>query len=126
MAELTNLSINNNEVVDYIVEQGTSGIWTYIKYNSGIVMLWGQDSKNIAISNAVGTLYRSETQYVDLPFTVYNMQHWVDCTDLNTMASNGPGNSSGTSIPYLLWRGSSYGAYTWYTKIFCIGRWKEI
>ena len=27
--------------VDYIVEQGTSGIWTYRKWNSGISECWG-------------------------------------------------------------------------------------
>ena len=27
--------------VDYIVEQGTSGIWTYRKWNSGIAECWG-------------------------------------------------------------------------------------
>ena len=28
--------------VDYIVEQGTSGIWTYRKWNSGIAECWGK------------------------------------------------------------------------------------
>ena len=44
MAELTNLSINNNEVVDYIIEQGVTGIWTYRKYASGIAMCFGKTS----------------------------------------------------------------------------------
>ena len=30
--------------VDYVVEQGTSGIWTYRKWNSGIAECWGQTS----------------------------------------------------------------------------------
>lgn len=30
--------------VDYIVEQGTSGIWTYRKWNSGIAECWGEDT----------------------------------------------------------------------------------
>lgn len=30
--------------VDYIVEQGTSGIWTYRKYHSGVVECWGEQS----------------------------------------------------------------------------------
>lgn len=42
MAELTNLSINNNEVVDYIIEQGKSGIYTYRKWASGEAELWGR------------------------------------------------------------------------------------
>ena len=31
--------------VDYIVEQGTSGIWTYRKWNSGIAECWGTQEK---------------------------------------------------------------------------------
>ena len=35
---------------DYIVEQGTSGIWTYRKWNSGIAECWG-DTGVITITN---------------------------------------------------------------------------
>lgn len=110
---------------DFVIEQGVSGIWIYRKWNSGIVECWGQHSVTLAIDTQIGNCYRCATQYVTLPFMVYNMQHFVDCTDLNTWASNGPGASSGTTLPYLLWRGATYGSYTWYTKIFVIGRWKQ-
>ena len=36
------LKINNTEI-DYIVSQGTSGIWTYRKWNSGLVEYWGKE-----------------------------------------------------------------------------------
>lgn len=36
------LSIGGNPLADYIVEQGTSGIWTYRKWASGIAECWGQ------------------------------------------------------------------------------------
>ena len=36
------LQINNKEI-DYIVEQGTSGIWTYRKWNSGLAEYWGKE-----------------------------------------------------------------------------------
>ncbi len=35
------LNINNLPVADYVVEQGTSGIWNYRKWNSGAAELWG-------------------------------------------------------------------------------------
>lgn len=38
--------------VDYVVEQGKSGIWTYRKWNSGIVELWGVKSINNVTINA--------------------------------------------------------------------------
>lgn len=36
------LLIKNKEI-DYIVEQGTSGIWTYRKWNSGLLEYWGKE-----------------------------------------------------------------------------------
>ena len=36
------LKINNTEI-DYIVSQGTSGIWTYRKWNSGLAEYWGKE-----------------------------------------------------------------------------------
>lgn len=35
------VKINNNLLADYPIERGTSGIWTYKKWNSGDVDLWG-------------------------------------------------------------------------------------
>lgn len=32
----------NTDVTDYIVEQGTDGIWTYRKWHSGISECWGK------------------------------------------------------------------------------------
>ena len=54
----------NKENNDYIVEQGTSGIWTYRKWASGIAECWGREgimtpfSKDNTMAIAV----------VDLPF----------------------------------------------------------
>ena len=35
---------------DYVLEQGTSGIWTYRKWASGVAECWGQPSKSVASS----------------------------------------------------------------------------
>lgn len=35
-------------VADYIVEQGTSGIWTYEKWNSGKAVCWGTKTGNLS------------------------------------------------------------------------------
>lgn len=42
-----------NTSVDYIVEQGTSGIWTYRKWNSGIAECWGTKTATLTGSSAV-------------------------------------------------------------------------
>ena len=59
--------------VDYVVSQGTSGIWAYRKWNSGRAELWATDSvSSLAITTAKGSLYSSAQRQVNLPFTVYD------------------------------------------------------
>lgn len=41
-------------LIDYIVEQGTSGIWTYRKWNSGIAEAWGNTSVTVVTQTAYG------------------------------------------------------------------------
>lgn len=41
--------------VDYVVEEGTSGIWTYRKWNSGIAECWGRE-ENMTITSGYVTL----------------------------------------------------------------------
>lgn len=54
--------------VDYIVEQGASGIWTYRKWSSGIVECWGAQSySNIAVDTAWGSVYESAGQKLAFP-----------------------------------------------------------
>ncbi len=51
-----------NEVgTDYIVEQGTSGIWTYRKWNSGIAECWGSVYAQKDCTTAWGNMYDSGT-----------------------------------------------------------------
>lgn len=48
------LPIINALKTDYIVEEGTETIWTYRKWNSGIVECWGTTS---SVTRAVTTKY---------------------------------------------------------------------
>ena len=59
------------EVADYIVEQGTSGIWAYRKWNSGIAECWGKTSIQPVCSRAFGNIYITQTSNpgVNYPFT---------------------------------------------------------
>ncbi len=52
------LQINGIDI-DYIVEQGTSGIWTYRKWNSGIAECWGKQSATVDITTVFGSVYRT-------------------------------------------------------------------
>ncbi len=57
------LGANNQPVVDYVVEQGTSGIWIYRKWASGIAELWGSVTQTAKANTAWGDEYI--TPYAD-------------------------------------------------------------
>ena len=52
--------------VDYIVEQGTSGGWTYRKWNSGIAECWG-----------TGTIGSNSACSINYPITFTSVTHCV-------------------------------------------------
>lgn len=53
---------------DYIIEQGTEGIWAYRKWESGIAECWGAQSySNISVATAWGSLYESAGQKLTFP-----------------------------------------------------------
>ena len=61
----------NATIKDYVVEQGTSDIWTYRKWNSGIAECWGIYEMGSACDKAWGGLYYSNaiTPRINYPFT---------------------------------------------------------
>ena len=75
------ITINEQPLKSFIVESGTSGIWSYHKYSDGTCELWGRKTiKNLAISTALGSStapgswYRSSAgqPFGRYPFSVYN------------------------------------------------------
>ena len=65
------LDITKLGIADYIVEQGTSGIWTYKKWNDGIVEAWANASTTQAIATALGNVYRAPNAVTtNFPFTI--------------------------------------------------------
>ena len=60
-------------IADYIVEQGTSGIWAYRKWNSGIAECWGTHEENMIINTQTsisGLYYKSFD--LNLPTGLFN------------------------------------------------------
>lgn len=56
---------------DFVIETGTSGIWTYRKWNSGVAECWGIYTMTSACNLAWGTLYYSNAlaPRINYPFT---------------------------------------------------------
>ena len=75
------ITINEQPLKSFIVESGTSGIWSYHKYSDGTCELWGRKTiTHLAISTALGSStapgswYRSSAgqPFGRYPFSVYN------------------------------------------------------
>ena len=69
------ITINEQPLKSFIVESGTSGIWSYHKYSDGTCELWGRKTiTKLAISEELGSWYRSSAgqTFGRYPFSVYN------------------------------------------------------
>lgn len=68
----TKAELQGDLAADYIVSQGTSGIWTYRKWASGVAECWLESELTITgstpVANMNGSAYLSYVD-VDLPFT---------------------------------------------------------
>ena len=67
------LAVGGTKVTDYVIAQGTSGIWQYWKYNSGIAICYAQTSKTSANNfptGSWGSVYSGEDlKFGDYPFS---------------------------------------------------------
>lgn len=78
-----NLDLQGSGVVEYIIEQGTSGIWTYRKWNSGIAEAWAYQE---GTANSSG----------DLSIALTCPNFFITSAQLNAVASGwGYGNAWG-------------------------------
>ena len=116
--------------VDYIVEQGTSGIWTYRKWNSGIAECWGNSENygSVSISSAWGTIYESAT---DVGSIAYPSNLFLSTPTFLVTGQNAPiisvetGGGSSTQTPRLyLVRPAQGTAENPILSLYARGRWK--
>ena len=112
---------------DFVIEQGTKGIWTYRKWSSGVAECWGSTTiTGVVCNNTNGVLYYSDVISVALPFTFSSIQY----ADVNT---GDPwrlgGNSINTTATMLSFKvvqaSSSQTAYNYWCRLSVTGRWKE-
>ena len=68
------LKINNIEI-DYIVSQGTSGIWTYRKWNSGLAEYWGKE-QNFTLETGWHRSPAAPFAVVDIDNAVATVTNW--------------------------------------------------
>ena len=113
--------------VDYIVEQGTIGIWTYRKWNSGIAECWGTWSGTLThYATVFSSGYGYDSGWIDFPNELFK-------TAPNLQYAGKVGNGfclCGTSINITKDHMKCYGIATasgsqsCMFNIYAIGRWK--
>lgn len=133
-------AISNFGIKDYVVAYGTSGIWTYIKWNSGYAECWGTASTTSITTQAFGSGYNFYGSLrANYPFTfaavpvetanasLYSSSVSSGYGGLTLRSSNQAYNTTSTSSQYDFWRPTSVSTTSGYTlraQIHVIGRWK--
>lgn len=132
-AEGWKLKFGQYSMVDFIIEQGTSGDWSYRKWNSGVSECWClHTDTNVSISNKWGSLYESSRMgnlayppglFSEPPVCTLQVQNSPQgaILSLEIMASG----ASATSTPY--WAYTRVNVVTGMTitvGVHAVGKWK--
>ena len=78
--------VKKTDVADYIVEQGTNGIWTYRKWNSGIAECWGKKNEAIICTEQRNSIYIDSIKQIDFPKNLFTSS---PCVNLNAVNATG-------------------------------------
>lgn len=120
------LRINSNDVTDYIIENGSSGIWKWHKYASGQIKCWGEKSwTGVECSTSAGGGYRSADQTQALPSGLFTA---IDVCQATMKGSGGNGYTMAlrtlcttTSISQMFWNTSKATKSTCTVDYYIIG-----
>lgn len=118
----------NVKMTDFVVEQGTSGIWTYRKWHSGIAECWGIYTASMAINTASASYggYRSAeitaTAY-PFAFTAQPAVSAIMSYNSNGAWVNNAQSSTSANFKFYLSCGSSLAAADRGISIHAFGRW---
>lgn len=117
----------NTQMTDFVVDQGTSGIWSYRKWNSGFAECWGTYTASIAITTAAAAYggYRSaQITAPDFPFA------FASAPTITATSANGGGHwvnnitSSIINVKFYLSIGASSAAANRSISFHVNGKWK--
>lgn len=124
--------VNNGTYVelDYIVEQGTNGIWTYRKWNSGVAECWGTDRTTITSWSPWGSGYLSSPN-INVNFPTNFFIASPNCSLFVTLSNGGSvievhstvTASRVSAIQGMRMTTTDTNIY-FYASIYAIGRWK--
>lgn len=130
---LTSLETWQSDTADYIVEQGTSGIWTYRKWASGVAECWGKNSVVSVIRTAWGSIYQTSPNniggdnYPSGLFISAPNEHlsidWLDAACIPFTATTGTATKASTYGAIRGTASATSGVSVRY-YIYSVGKWK--
>jgi hypothetical protein len=92
--------------VDYVIASGTSGIWTYQKWKSGIAKCWGNYSFTTTVQDQLELFYQSATTgSIKYPFTfiyVPTETATIQSSGGQVLLANSGANTKATSGAYTI------------------------
>ena len=118
-------NIESFKGVDFIVEQGTSGIWTYRKWNSGIAECWGMGSVSVLCKKQSGSCWFTDDLTIALPTGLFTENGVVNlnCHDYWCWIAKAH-MSQAENVSFRIARSSNYQAFNTNVDISARGRWK--
>lgn len=115
-------------IADYVIEQGTIGIWEYEKWNSGKAKCWGTDYNHTSINQEIGydflsnqkTTYFPEGLFVEAPrcFVANDGIHGADTLNVITIDASMIRTRFRYPVRY-------DDVLDWPFSILAIGKWKS-
>ena len=118
------------DIYDHVFEQGTSGIWTYRKWSSGIAECWGMSSStSYAVTNQYVNGYYANLGTVSFPSALFVAAPCVQATRTNTGSGSALVFVSLHTVTASSFAGfvgaTSSGTYPCQFSYHAIGRWKS-
>ena len=122
------MQVNNQDVVDYPIEQGTNGSWQYRKWSSGRYECWRTATySGVNFSSSLGSMYYATQSALSYPITfkelptVLIQTRSVNGRAISVGIDSGTASTSSTGKLYL-YSPTTTGTNT-YVDLFVIGRW---
>lgn len=116
------------QMADYVVEKGSSGNWTYRKWNSGRSEAWYSGSVTQNIQTGWGSVYFSgSNNNFSIPSGVFNSAPTVVAMVGNNSHMMGMSLTTGTTasnVQGYIWASRSEGNLTIMVRLYCSGTWK--
>lgn len=127
------VSIHNVEQ-PYLIERGTSGIWTYEKWSNGIAKCWGTFTHTTAITTAWGSLYVGNDMVGRINYPIVFASKPVEQVTLHCSSSaaflmaesggNGVNGAYATAIYNVCRPNAVSNSQTFYLNYYIVGKWR--